>query len=716
MGMHGAIVADSTAQATAGVVRRAAEENTARRIAVLDVGGLSFTRLGRLAEVDERWRALVREGHWAVMTTRTLGSRAHENVLWTIVYGRRMDARKVEAMREAAMTRQDVTAPSDGHLVARLHAAGKTVRLIAVEGEAVDASSGAAYLAARVLGLDPLVVRGPMAASAIDGDAPDLIWVAFQAASGDESQAAAVLSALVRALREAYDVYLLAHPGTSTGAESVALGWWRAKGTGGITGTSLTSDVPRNARTPAPGGFLLTTDTTRWDGIVAAVDLYPTWLLALGIAPGAVEGAPLRPVAGFKRADPAGDGTKAPAPSAFAEAAALERASQRLTAVRTAFMPVYLNVSVGLTVVAAVASAASFIAQFARVAHRTPFGTTGVKALTALAAGWTLGTPLFSYLLGALAYVPSLPTAFALFTLWAVVAALCCRLWGCRRALAAYAGWLLASAAIDQASGYGFSRYSLFGYDPLIGARYYGLGNEYMGLVVGAALWWIVRHGASTVVRWAMYVFVFVLLAAPTLGANFGGTLAWLLAAVFLWREGRLPAWPVAGAAVLAALLGGVLIWHMASPAPSHLARLLWAMRAEGPEPLWEIAVRKAAMNARLVRHSLWGRFFVGALIVAVPMFALVRVRRVKRPPFGGVAGFGAVVNAAMRSAGCLPREAKRAAQAVFWVSVVNFLINDSGVVAGAMGLLFVVYPLLCEGIVGGRRTPGQSEAAPDHA
>ena len=41
---------------------------------------------------------------------------------------------------------------------------------------------------------------------------------------------------------------------------------------------------------------------------------------------------------------------------------------------------------------------------------------------------------------------------------------------------------------LDIVSGQNLIKNSLLGYDPIIGARYYGIGNEYVGILIGAVL------------------------------------------------------------------------------------------------------------------------------------------------------------------------------------------------------------------------------------
>src|SRR5690606_17096146 len=92
---------------------------------------------------------------------------------------------------------------------------------------------------------------------------------------------------------------------------------------------------------------------------------------------------------------------------------------------------------------------------------------------------------------------------------------------------------------IDTATGASLMQRSHLGYDPIGGSRYYGIGNEYMGVLIGSAAiaagGWLdkarrpgaihVRRGPLWVVAVGFAAIVF-LLASPVHGVNFGGTIA----------------------------------------------------------------------------------------------------------------------------------------------------------------------------------------------
>src|SRR5690606_1943437 len=122
-----------------------------------------------------------------------------------------------------------------------------------------------------------------------------------------------------------------------------------------------------------------------------------------------------------------------------------------------------------------------------------------------------------------------------------------------------------AALVADVTQGAPLIKSSLLGYDPITGARFYGIGNEYMGVLIGTTLvgatGLLDRFPRRSWLRWAilgLFALVAAVLAAPSLGVNVGGTIAassgFAATALLLWR-GRLTWRAVALAGVVAALV-----------------------------------------------------------------------------------------------------------------------------------------------------------------
>ncbi|KRF39138.1 hypothetical protein [Paenibacillus sp. Soil787] len=251
---------------------------------------------------------------------------------------------------------------------------------------------------------------------------------------------------------------------------------------------------------------------------------------------------------------------------------------------------------------------------------------------------------------------------------------------------------------LDGSTGAHAMKYSILGYDPMIGARYYGIGNEYMGVLIGALVLGVTaamhrRHGASPAAAplvCGAFLLVTACLAAPSLGANAGGALSAAVAfgvagahcfAGEGWRELRLGR----GAALLSALLalGFGALWLLNSadsPAAafareSHVGRAFHALHAGHFDQIGQLIERKLRMNVHLLRASVWSKVLITSLIVMAVLVLRprghLRLWQHKYPYW--MYGFSANMIGAIAA----------------------LLLNDSGIVAAATMIVFVAVPML---------------------
>ncbi|MGI6609006.1 MAG: hypothetical protein ACOX4G_00590 [Limnochordia bacterium] len=228
---------------------------------------------------------------------------------------------------------------------------------------------------------------------------------------------------------------------------------------------------------------------------------------------------------------------------------------------------------------------------------------------------------------------------------------------------------------------------SILGYDCIGGARYYGIGNEYVGVLltssvmVAGMLLQTYAHRLARPIAILFLGLVALVVGAPWWGANNGGALAAFVGfsltilliteAPITWRQLLRIALGIAVAAG-AAIAVDLFMWPQS---PSHLGLLARRVATEGLEPLVTTASRKIAMNLRLFRYTIWTRVLVVSL--AITLWLLHRpaawVRQLlKRFPVVLAATKGALITA-----------------------VVALLVNDSGVVAAATAMIPVTTVLL---------------------
>lgn len=261
-----------------------------------------------------------------------------------------------------------------------------------------------------------------------------------------------------------------------------------------------------------------------------------------------------------------------------------------------------------------------------------------------------------------------------------------------KRQLLQFAVLALSTSAlivVDLLCGAELMKVSVLGYDPVSGARYYGLGNEYMGVLVGSsvlaftAVISLLPRFKSLFIMLTVVTFLglVLLIVAPAGGANFGGMVTALTAyfvTLVLLCQIR-PSWISAAVALilLTAISAGALYINLRLPQPeqSHLGRTVGLFQEGGWQVIQDVVFRKAEMNSRLFRYSLWSRAFLAFLIMLAVLFYR---------PYG--------ILHEMRK--CFPQ-----LSAGFWGiivgSVAAFLFNDSGVVAAATTLLYAGVPII---------------------
>ncbi len=245
---------------------------------------------------------------------------------------------------------------------------------------------------------------------------------------------------------------------------------------------------------------------------------------------------------------------------------------------------------------------------------------------------------------------------------------------------------------VDQAFGAPLSFSGMFSYSPLLGARYYGLGNEGASVIVGSALAGLAlvadayrdRSWVGKVRAWGPPVvgaLVIVISAAPFMGANIG-VIAWgTVAFGILWvhLNGRHITWKTVLAMVL--VIGGVVVAFSlyeslsGSGAQTHLGRAWESAGTGGLSELWLIVARKAETNWRVLRATNWSILMIA--IMAFLGFMRWRPHGVFAETLKAYPGFAVAMTAAL------------------WGSLVGYFTEDSGIVIPALVMLYITGSLL---------------------
>ncbi|MDN9012055.1 hypothetical protein [Brevibacillus laterosporus] len=253
---------------------------------------------------------------------------------------------------------------------------------------------------------------------------------------------------------------------------------------------------------------------------------------------------------------------------------------------------------------------------------------------------------------------------------------------------------------VDGFTGAHLMKRSFLGYDPVIGARFYGIGNEYEGVLIGASLLFFAafyqweqgrkrkqikdeQTNLSLVGLILIIVCMGIILwylASPQYGTNAGGFLATGLAfVVTLFRFYQIRLRKISLLLVGGSLFVGIaslLIIHLFSMQPmTHVGKVAHDIVTGNWIEVGQIIQRKLEMNLRLIRVSLWSKvFFLSLFIVSVISFYPQQyMRRLYASYPALVMGFSGIM------AG----------------SLAGLFLNDSGIVTAGTSIIFFVSPAL---------------------
>lgn len=232
---------------------------------------------------------------------------------------------------------------------------------------------------------------------------------------------------------------------------------------------------------------------------------------------------------------------------------------------------------------------------------------------------------------------------------------------------------------------------SLLGYSSIIGARFYGLGNEYMGIFVGGSL--VTGTGLLEIFQQKEYFpvikkcifvslfFCIFVLGAPFWGANFGGILTMSTAVIFtiynLYQQDLYRVTLFRGIILIAIIFLGVMALNFKplSGSRTHIGQVIKMLKKGAWSQVINIGYRKLAMNLKLLRWTIWTKILLSFMLYLIFLFIY---------PYGKIKQF--ISTYPFLTGGIYGS---------IWASIVAILVNDSGVVAAATVLFFPVLTII---------------------
>jgi hypothetical protein len=442
----------------------------------------------------------------------------------------------------------------------------------------------------------------------------------------------------------------------------------------------------------APG--ILSSASTRMDGVAQLSDVTATILARSGVEP-------LQPIGGRALAvNPSPNNSESTAADKLTQLTDLDTKADAMHRIVAPFLVIWLGgtalILLVLTLVRRQAGprGGSTRSGTLRLVRITGLLTAGMPAATFLAnlvpwwrttqSTWLLVAMLF-------AIVAAITVVLALISLkgpWSSSAL---------GPLAAMSALTAGVIGVDLMSGSHLQMSSIFGLQPLVGGRFYGMGNVAFALYAAAVILLsaamahaLSRRGAGRLAALAVVSFGGIALAVdvlPAWGADFGGPIALVpaLGVLLLWTmDARINIRNVAPLGVLALVVVSVAAWfdwNRREDERTHLGRFVQEV-IDGEAG--DIIVRKFAQNVELITAQ--------PVLLGVGLVGLgITIAIVMRPGILGTAPFKRLVDEAPLL--------RRGLQAVLVMATIGFLTNDSGGAIPPVAAIFTV-PLVVAAVM----------------
>jgi hypothetical protein len=188
-------------------------------------------------------------------------------------------------------------------------------------------------------------------------------------------------------------------------------------------------------------------------------------------------------------------------------------------------------------------------------------------------------------------------------------------------------GLLLGCLLADLLTGGHIGSFAGLGANPVVGARYYGIGNELSALLIGSVLALQVTKPSQHVVAVGIAA---LLIGHPGLGANGGDMIAILIGIlVFSVLHGGKTTILLALGVITA--VTAIVVWD-AFLAPSSMQSHIGRLVASAGSGVYELLASKASAHIRLMSTSAWG---MTALLSIGWWIIRYRHRQGKKPDLG---------------------------------------------------------------------------------
>lgn len=229
---------------------------------------------------------------------------------------------------------------------------------------------------------------------------------------------------------------------------------------------------------------------------------------------------------------------------------------------------------------------------------------------------------------------------------------------------------------------------SVMSYRVLAAARYYGLGNEYLGVIIASVIFfsaYLMHHYnknklLSQVLLLAIFSSIIFIIAHPLLGINVGGAISALIIFGFAFRNyfysQKINKWDFIILAIGAFFLVLIMYFIDARQAiHSHLAGNIFMLNSQGWLEAFTIIERKLLMHWGLINYSIGGWLLLLVIILlAYFMNKPFNIKNEIKQEYPYIYKF---------------------IQTAILASVTVFLFNDSGITSAALISLYLSVALI---------------------
>lgn len=237
--------------------------------------------------------------------------------------------------------------------------------------------------------------------------------------------------------------------------------------------------------------------------------------------------------------------------------------------------------------------------------------------------------------------------------------------------------------ASDVLLGLNLIKNCIMSYQLISGIRYYGLGNEYMGILLGCVISFAVlsRNRSNTafykIISFLLFFLSIFILASPAFGINVGGTITACIALSYTWlklNNHHFKTKDMIWIIMLTIMVISVMILaDLRQPfnMQSHLGNSIRTVIEGGFEQALRIIREKLFLHLRIINYTKLSWVFLAllltsAVLVLKPSSLSIKFRRTDAVIFTGIQGLllGAVVALIFNDSGIIP------AAYLFWYAL----------------------------------------------